>query len=180
MLQRLARSPPHIALGTDKVHGASCVQYIRQGLDAGYRMIDTAQVYNNEEEIGKAVRSSGIPRNQIFITTKIASGFRKNPSTLKEALDSVQGSVRRLGLDYVDAVLIHHPGDDAANGSAALCRRTTWEALEQSKIAGYVKEIGISNFNAAHVAEMRQYAKLRPSLIQMEVCNRTFLFSMRN
>ena len=170
MLHRLVKSPSRIALGTDKVHGTSCVQYIRRGLEAGYRMIDTAQVYRNEKAIGEAVRSSGIPRDQIFITTKIASGFRKNPSTSRQALDLVQGSVRRLGLDYVDAILIHHPGDDAADPLAALCRRATWEALEQSKKAGQVKEIGISNFNAAHIAEMRQYARLRPSLIQMEVC----------
>jgi diketogulonate reductase-like aldo/keto reductase len=180
MLHKLAKSPPRIALGTDKVHGASCVEYIRRGLEAGYRMIDTAQVYKNEEAIGEAVRSSGVPRDKIFITTKIASGFRKNPSTLKEALDSVQDSVRRLELDYVDAVLIHHPGDDAADPSAALCRRTTWEALEQSKIAGQVKEIGISNFNAAHIAEMRQYAILRPSFIQMEVRDQAFPYSAEN
>lgn len=171
MLHKLANLPPRIALGTDKVDGASCVEYIRKGLEAGYRMIDTAQVYKNEEEIGKAIRSSGIPRNQIFITTKIASGFKKNPGTLREALNSVQRSVKRLGLEYVDAVLLHHPGDDSVDPTAALCRRTTWEALEKSKIAGHVKEIGMSNFNGAQIAEMLQYATIRPSLIQMEVRN---------
>ncbi|KAJ4985133.1 alcohol dehydrogenase [Stagonosporopsis vannaccii] len=166
---KLVRSVPRIALGTDKVSGAACVEYIRRGLEAGYRMIDTAQVYNNEEDIGKAIRSSGIPRDQIFVTTKIASGFKKNPSSLEEALNSVQGSIGRLGLGYVDAMLIHHPGDDSFGLSAAFCRRTTWQALEQSVLAGHVKQIGMSNFNASHILEMRRYATISPFANQLEV-----------
>jgi diketogulonate reductase-like aldo/keto reductase len=179
MIFKLARSTPRIALGTDKVNGAACIEYVQRGLKAGYRMIDTAQVYKNEEDIGKAVRSSGIPREQIFVATKIAGGFKKNPSSLRDAIDSVQGSVDRLGLNYVDAILIHHPGDDSADPSAAFCRRTTWEALERSLLAGHVKQIGVSNFNAAHILEMRQYAKTRPFVNQLEVPNRFFqLLSM--
>src|ERR1700712_3201282 len=102
---------PRIALGTDKISGSECVEYIQRGLAAGYRMIDTAAVYDNEEAIGLAVRVSGIPRRQVFVTTKITTGFKKNPEMRREAVTLAQKSCRRLGLDYVDAVLIHHPGD---------------------------------------------------------------------
>ncbi|KAJ4295066.1 hypothetical protein N0V90_007074 [Kalmusia sp. IMI 367209] len=143
MFLNFATRAPRIALGTAKIHGSECIEYIDQGLAAGYRMIDTAQVYGNEEEVGKSIRSSSIPRGQVFVTTKIAAGFKKNPSSFKEATNSARESLSRLRLEYIDAILIHHPGDDAADPSAAASRRTTWEALEELVLEGSVKNIGL-------------------------------------
>jgi diketogulonate reductase-like aldo/keto reductase len=169
MLLKPATRVPRIVLGTDKVKGLDCIDYIRQGLAAGYRKIDTAQVYENEEEIGRAIRSSGIPRAQVVVTTKIAAGFKKNPSSWQEATQSVQRSLGRLGLEYIDTFLIHHPGDDAVDPSAADRRCTTWQALEEQVKEGYVKNIGVSNFNVSQILEMRQYASIRPCVHQVEV-----------
>jgi diketogulonate reductase-like aldo/keto reductase len=171
MLSNFAAQAPRMALGTEKVYGFDCIDYIRRGLAAGYRMIDTAQVYKNEEEVGKAIRNSGIPRTQVHVTTKIAAGFKKNPSSLQEATDSARGSLMKLGLEYVDTILIHHPGDDAADASAADCRRITWQALEGLVSKGLVKNIGVSNFDVSHILEMRHYAKIPPYINQLEVLN---------
>ena len=171
MLFNLAARVPRIALGTDKIKGSECIDYVQRGLAAGYRMIDTAQAYGNEEDIGKAIRGSGIPRKQLFVTTKLATGYMKNPSTFKEATDSAKGSLDRLGIEYVDTILIHHPGDDAADPSAAGCRRVTWQALEELVQEGCVKNIGVSNFEAPHILDMRNYAKILPCVNQIEVLN---------
>ena len=161
--------PPRIALGTDKISGSKCVEYIQRGLAAGYRMIDTAAVYDNEEAIGLAIRLSGIPRRQVFVTTKIMAGFKKNPEMRRKAIKLAQMSCHRLGLDYVDAVLIHHPGDDARDAGAAECRRITWKGLEEMVRTDRVRKIGVSNFGAAHIREMQQYATVMPCVNQLEV-----------
>jgi diketogulonate reductase-like aldo/keto reductase len=179
MLSSLAARAPRIVLGTEKVNGFECIDYIQRGLAAGYRMIDTAQVYKNEKEVGEAIRSSGIPREQVRVTTKIAAGFKKNPSSLREAKDSARGSLAKLGLEYVDTILIHHPGDDATDPSAADCRRITWQALESLVSEGIVKNIGVSNFGASHILEMRNYAKIAPYLNQVEVLSLHSRVSLR-
>jgi len=158
-----------IALGTAKINGPECVDYIQRGLAAGYRMIDTAQVYGNEGEIGNAIRSSGIPREQVFVTTKIAAAFKKNPKSVKEGVDSGRESLSRLGLECIDTILIHHPGDDAVDPSAAFCRRMTWQALEVLVLDGHVRNIGVSNFSSSHIQEMRHYARIPPCVNQLEV-----------
>lgn len=158
-----------IALGTEKVSGFECINYVQRGLAAGYRMIDTAQVYRNEEEIGKAVRKSSIPRENIFVINKISSGFKKNPSSPKEASDSARASIDRLGLSYVDLFLIHQPGNDE-DDTAADARRVTWQALEDLVEEGIVKSIGVSNYTAEHILELRQFAKIYPPRVnQLEL-----------
>jgi diketogulonate reductase-like aldo/keto reductase len=168
MLHKLAPLSSRIVLGTDKISGPACIDYIHRGLSAGYRTIDTAQVYNNEAEIGEAVRSSTVPRNHVFVTTKISSGFKKNPRTFKQAVELARTSIERLGLDYVDLFLIHHPGDDA-DPSAAESRRATWAALESLREEGCVRDVGVSNFSAGHILEMGPYARVLPSVNQIEV-----------
>jgi diketogulonate reductase-like aldo/keto reductase len=157
-----------IALGTEKVLGTSCTSYIQRGLAAGYRTIDTAQAYQNEPEIGQAIRSSSIPRKDIFVTNKLSSGFKKNPSTVKEAVNSARASIDRLGT-YVDLFLIHQPGDDK-DGMAKENRRVTWMALEELVKDGSVMAIGVSNYTEDHILELREYAKTYPPAVnQIEV-----------
>ncbi|OCK78958.1 putative aldo-keto reductase [Lepidopterella palustris CBS 459.81] len=169
MASNLTKRALSIALGTEKVSGSECVEYLQQGLAAGYRMIDTAQVYNNEEEIGQAVRSSSVPRENIFVINKISNGFKKNPSSLKEASDSAQASIDKLGLRYVDLFLIHQPGEDE-DGMAVDARRVTWQALEGLVKEGKAKSIGVSNYTAEHILELRQFARIYPPRVnQLEL-----------
>jgi diketogulonate reductase-like aldo/keto reductase len=158
-----------IILGTDKVKGSQCVKYVQRGLAAGYRRIDTAPVYMNEEAIGKAIRASPVPREQIHVTTKISTGFKRNPSSVVEVKEWTRRSLTRLGLDYVDTILIHHPGEDAAGFNAADRRRTTWQGLEAMVNEGLVRNIGVSNFHVSHLQAMKQYARVLPAVNQIEV-----------
>jgi diketogulonate reductase-like aldo/keto reductase len=151
------------------VNGSQCLEYVQRGLAAGYRSIDTAQVYMNEEAIGQAIRRSSIPRELVYVTTKISVGFKRNPSSFGEARDSARSSLKRLGLGYVDTILIHHPGDDIADSEAADRRRTTWQGLEAMVKEGQVRSIGVSNFDVSHLHEMKQYARTLPTVNQIEV-----------
>jgi diketogulonate reductase-like aldo/keto reductase len=170
MSSNLAKLAISIALGTEKVSGFECTRYIQRGLAAGYRTIDTAQVYGNEQEIGQAVRKSSIPREEIFVINKISSDFKKNPGSLKEASDSARASIDKLGLSYVDLFLIHQPGNDT-DDTAAGARRVTWQALEDLVEEGQVKSIGVSNYTAEHILELQQFAKIYPPKVnQLEVC----------
>jgi diketogulonate reductase-like aldo/keto reductase len=158
-----------IILGTEKVQGIECINYIERGLAAGYRMIDTAQAYQNETEIGQALRKSGVPRREIHLTTKISSGFKKNPGSLREAEACARASIARLDVGFVDQFLIHSPGDDT-DDAAAEARRVTWLALESLVQDGVVKSIGVCNYTAEHILEMRSYAKVFPPKVnQLEV-----------
>ena len=178
MNSHLTKRAASIALGTEKVLGPSCISYIQQGLSAGYRTIDTAQVYQNESEIGQAIRSSSIPRHEIFITNKISSGFKKNPSSVKEASDSARASIEKLGT-YVDLFLIHQPGDDA-DGMAKENRRVTWQALEDLVKEGSVMGIGVSNYTEQHILELREDAKIYPPEVnQLEVLGQLLLNNQR-
>ncbi|KAF2810739.1 putative aldo-keto reductase [Mytilinidion resinicola] len=169
MALKLTKRGISIALGTEKVRGVECINYIQQGLVAGYRMIDSAQAYQNEEEIGQAVRNSLIPRENIFVINKISSGFKKNPRSVKEASDSARASIDRLGLSYVDLFLIHQPGD-SADDTAADSRRVTWQALEDLVEEGSIKSIGVCNYTAEHILELRQFAKIYPPRVnQLEL-----------
>lgn len=171
MLSSLSARNSRITLGTDKVSGTQCIQYVQRGLAAGYRSIDTAQVYMNEEAIGQAIQRSSVPREQIHVTTKISTGFKRNPSSFGEVRDLTRGSLARLGLGYVDAILIHHPGDDIADSEAADRRRITWQGLEAMVEEGQVRSIGVSNFDVSHLHEMKQYSRTIPIVNQIEVIN---------
>ncbi|KAI0204012.1 Aldo/keto reductase [Astrocystis sublimbata] len=145
-----------IAVGTDKLHGKDCVDAILASLAAGYRSIDTAQAYGNEENIGEALRQSDIPRGEINVSTKISDGFCSNPSDTDRAYESALASIRRLGVSSVDLFLVHAPGtDDEA-------RRATWQALERLVDEGFAKSIGVSNYGEKHLIELRAYARFWP------------------
>lgn len=146
---------PMIGFGTWDVRGKEGERILREALDTGYRLIDTAQMYDNEEIVGKAVRESGIPRSDIFVTTKLS---RPCP-TEAETLRSIHTSLARLGLDYVDLLLIHEPYRSSI---------TMYRALEQAYDQGLAKAIGISNFLPAPYRELLQNCRIVPMVNQIE------------
>ncbi|WPU66671.1 2,5-didehydrogluconate reductase DkgB [Peredibacter starrii] len=126
---------PQIGLGTFRLKGDDAYNSVKTGLEVGYRHIDTAQIYDNEEEVGKALTDSGLPRAEVFVTTKIW-----NSNLGKENLiPSLMESLRKLQTSYVDLLLIHWPSKEFA-------LKETLDELMKAKAQGLTKEIGISNF----------------------------------
>jgi 2,5-diketo-D-gluconate reductase A len=153
-----------IIIGTDKLRGAECINVVKMSLDHGYRQIDTAQAYGNEEAIGEAIKQSSVSREELTITTKISAGWQKNPDTFEKAYESAKASLHRLGLSYVDTFLIHGPGENAND------RYVTWQALEKLVEEGAIRRIGVCNFNVRQIVELMKIAKLYPpAVIQLEV-----------
>jgi diketogulonate reductase-like aldo/keto reductase len=133
--------------------GATCEAAVLAALEAGYRLIDTAAMYGNEESVGAAIRKSGIPREKIFVTTKLWNSDHVNP---ERALDT---SLRKLKLDYVDLYLIHYPVRE---------RRQSWRVLEALQAKGKARSIGVSNFTVQHLTELLAQTKTVPAINQVE------------
>lgn len=154
---------PQLGFGIYQSPTKVCINSCLTALRSGYRHIDSAQFYRNETEMGEAARQSGVPRNEIFMTTKIMSAGGSPEATYKKCLDSVK---RIDGEDgYVDLFLIHTP----SGGSSA--RKEMWQALENLKEEGRAKAIGVSNFGIGHIEEMKPYARIwPPQFNQIEVC----------
>ncbi|PLN81554.1 putative aldo-keto reductase [Aspergillus taichungensis] len=156
-LVSLPNSPvriPRLGFGVYRSPTTQCVQSCLNALKAGYRHIDTAQFYANEQEVGDAIRASGIPRSDIFVTTKILSPAGSYDATYKKLVDSVEKIGGKDG--YVDLFLIH----SSKSGSAG--RKELWQALEQLLEEGKTRSIGVSNFGVMHIEEMKSYAKVWP------------------
>ncbi len=130
---------PKVGLGTYQVTGIEGTKSIEDALRIGYRHIDTAQAYDNEEEVGNAIKNSGISREQIFITTKVW------PSNFERLMAAVEGSLEKLKTGYTDLLLLHWPSDDEANKAAI-------DLLNEALNKGYTKTIGVSNFNLEQLA----------------------------
>jgi 2,5-diketo-D-gluconate reductase A len=144
---------PTLGLGVWQVpNGAECVNAVRWALDAGYRHIDTAQAYGNEESVGRALRESGVPREEVFITTKFYPR-RRDP------LAEVQGSLRRLGVDQVDLYIIHWPQRGAT---------WAWPGMEAAQQHGYARSIGVSNFSLTQLDEVIAAAGSPPVINQVQ------------
>lgn len=126
-------------------------------LEAGYRHIDTARIYGNERDVGQAVRESGIPRSEIFITTKVWNDDQGYDPTLA----ACEKSLNRLGMDYVDLYLIHWPVPGL--------RQQTWKALIRLKQEGKVRSIGVSNFMIRHLNELLASTEIVPAVNQVEL-----------
>jgi len=145
---------PQLGLGVWQTRaGATCEAAVLAALEAGYRHIDTAAMYGNEESVGAAIRMSGIPRENIFVTTKLWNSDHGNPA---RALDT---SLRKLKLDYVDLYLIHYPVRE---------RRQSWRALEALRAEGKARSIGVSNFTIRHLRELLAETKTLPAVNQVE------------
>jgi diketogulonate reductase-like aldo/keto reductase len=146
---------PQLGLGVWQIRaGATCEAAVLAALEAGYRHIDTAALYGNEQSVGAAIRTSGIPRENIFVTTKLWNSDHGNP---ERALDE---SLRKFKFDYVDLYLIHYPVRE---------RRKSWRALEALRTKGKARSIGVSNFTIRHLTELLAETKTVPAVNQVEL-----------
>lgn len=146
---------PILGYGVYQVTKEECERCVLDALKTGYRHIDTAQAYGNEEEVGSAIQKSGVPREEIFITTKVwidRYGYEKTKASIAESL-------RRLKTDYIDLVLLHQPFSDVYGA---------WRALEELYDEGIIRAIGISNFYADRMLDMAVFNRVKPMVNQME------------
>ncbi|KJE28030.1 aldo/keto reductase family protein [Geobacillus kaustophilus] len=148
---------PWVGLGVYKVkEGEEVRSAVRTALEIGYRHVDTAAFYENEEGVGQAIRESGIPREQVFVTTKVWNTDQGYEATLK-AFDR---SLKKLGFDYVDLYLVHWP----VKGKY----KETYRALEKLYKDGYVRAIGVSNFHIHHLQDVLADCEIKPMVNQVE------------
>ena len=148
---------PLLGLGVYKSQpGKETEQAVKWALEAGYRHIDTAKLYANERDVGKAIRDSGIPRDEIFVTTKLWNDDHGYEKTLK-AFDK---SLKKLNIGYIDLYLIHWPVEKI--------RKETWKAMEKMYADGKCRAIGISNYMIHHIDELFSYANIIPAVNQVE------------
>ncbi len=147
---------PLLGLGVYNMHGNEAEQAVLDSLEIGYRLIDTASLYNNETEIGNAVKKSSLPRDQIFVTTKVATNDQGYESTLR----AYDASLKKLQMDYVDMYLVHWP--------IKAKRKDTWLALEKLYADKRVKAIGVANYLIPFLEELKTYASVMPVLNQVE------------
>jgi methylglyoxal/glyoxal reductase len=148
---------PRLGLGVWKAKDGEEVQNaVKAAIQTGYRLIDTAAVYKNEEGVGKAIKESGVSREDLFITTKVWNDDQGYESTLQ----AFEESRKKLGLEYIDLYLIHWP----VKGKY----KETWKALEKLYEDGLVKAIGVSNFQVHHLKDLLADAKVKPVVNQVE------------
>ena len=148
---------PMVGFGVFQIHDAKTTQtVVEEAIKTGYRLIDTAQVYGNEEAVGKAIKASGVPREELFITTKLwISDF-----SYEAAKDAFNESLRKLDLDYVDLYLLHQPFGDIFGA---------WRALEELYKEGKIKAIGVSNLKPDQLANLAAFNEVTPAVNQIEL-----------
>jgi len=149
---------PLFGLGTWNATGSLGRKAVAWALESGYRLVDTASAYGNEREVGEAVRTSGLQREEVFVTTKLRPS-ETGPGT---ALRAFEASRRRLGLDHVDLYLIHWPGDDRDS------RLGAWRDLEKLLGDGRCRAIGVSNYEVSHLREILEAGLTVPAVNQVE------------
>ena len=150
---------PAIGFGTYPLRGDEGVAAVASAIEVGYRLLDTAVNYENEREVGEAIRSSGVPRDDLFVTSKLAGRHHG----YDEAIKSTRGSLERLGLDFLDLHLIHWPNPSVGKYVAA------WRALVALREEGLVRSIGVSNFTQEHLARIIDATGVIPVVNQIEL-----------
>ncbi|WP_461188853.1 aldo/keto reductase [Arthrobacter sp. Z4-13] len=152
-------SIPQVGLGTWPLDDDQAATAVVQALEAGYRHIDTAVKYGNEQGVGNGIRASGVDRDDVFITTKVDGQFQGSD----RAIEGLEGSLKRLGLDYVDLLLVHWP----------LPQRdeyvSTWKTFERLQAEGKVRSIGVSNFKPAHLERLMAETEVMPAVNQIQL-----------
>jgi len=156
---------PRLGFGIYQSPTAVCINSCLTALRTGYRHIDSAQFYRNETEMGTAARQSGIPRSELFLTTKILTAAGSPEKTYQKCLSSVNKINGEASDGYVNLFLIH----TASGGTSA--RKEMWQALERLQSEGKAKTIGVSNYGVGHIEEMKSYARIWPPHVnQIEAC----------
>lgn len=145
---------PLNGIGTYSLTGDTCYNSIISALNSGVRLIDTAYMYNNEEEIGRAIKDSGVPREEIFITTKLYPSQYDDPET------AIDMALEKLDVDYIDLLLLHHPGDNDIKA---------YKAMEQAVRDGKVRSIGLSNWYIEELEEFLPQITIMPAVVQNEI-----------
>jgi 2,5-diketo-D-gluconate reductase A len=145
---------PLLGFGTWQIRGEDAVRATASALESGYRHLDTATIYGNEAEVGRALAESGVPRDEVFVTTKCP------PDNVGREIDTLRRSLELLQVDQVDLWLIHWPGSGSANTDL-------WRAFGEAREAGLVKEIGVSNFDAALIDEVAGATGVTPAINQI-------------
>lgn len=146
---------PILGYGVYQVTPEECERCVSDAISVGYRLIDTAQAYGNEEGVGNAIRKSSIPRKDLFITTKVwisNAGYEKAKASIEESLQKLQ-------TDYIDLLLIHQPFNDYYG---------TYRAMEEANKAGKVRAIGVSNFYPDRFVDLAEFCEIKPAVNQME------------
>lgn len=146
---------PILGYGVYQVSPNECERCVSDAIGVGYRSIDTAQAYGNEAEVGRAIKKSGVSRNELFVTTKI---WISNAGETKAAA-SIDESLRRLGMDYVDLLLIHQPFGDYYG---------TYRAMEKALRDGKARAIGVSNFYPDRLIDIAEFNEIKPAINQVE------------
>jgi len=148
---------PQLGFGVFQVPDLKeCEEAVVNALQAGYRLLDTATAYQNEEAVGRAIKRSGVPRDEIFVTSKLwVSEF-----TYERAQQGINDSLKRLGLDYMDLYLLHQPYGDTMGA---------WRALEEAQQAGKIRAIGVSNFYADQLKNLELTMTVKPAVNQIEI-----------
>ncbi|MGC3953326.1 MAG: aldo/keto reductase [Propionicimonas sp.] len=158
---------PKLGLGTWFIDDALAAQAVRDAVELGYRNIDTAQAYGNERGVGEGVRSCGVAREDLFVSTKLAAEIKNH----SDAVAAIDGSLATLGLDYIDLMLIHSPQPwaDFRGGDYAEGNRKAWRALEEAYQAGKLRAIGVSNFSQADLENILSAGTVAPQVNQLLV-----------
>lgn len=158
---------PKLGLGTWFISDNEVSDAVREAVKIGYRHIDTAQAYENERGVGEGIRTCGISRKELFVTTKLAAEAK----TYEDAAAAVNGSLEKLGLDYIDLMLIHspQPWNDFRGGDYAEGNREAWRALEDAYKAGKLRAIGVSNFKEADIENIISSCTVKPMVNQLLV-----------
>jgi 2,5-diketo-D-gluconate reductase A len=146
---------PLLGFGTWQIEGADATRATAAALEAGYRHLDTATVYGNEGEVGRALADSGVPRDEVFVTTKCP------PHQVGKELETLHRSLELLGTDHVDLWLIHWPAGEGGNVPL-------WEAFVEAQSQGLAREIGVSNFDAALIDELTRATGVTPAVDQVK------------
>lgn len=157
---------PKLGLGTWFIADEQAAEAVRTAIDLGYRHIDTAQAYQNEAGVGKGVRNANVKREELFVTTKLAAEIK----SYQAAVTSIDESLERMGLDYIDLMIIHspkpwqeyHEEDRHFEGN-----REAWRALEDAYKAGKLKAIGVSNFEKEDLSNILETATVKPMVNQV-------------
>lgn len=145
---------PINGLGTYSLTGSTCFESVTAALQSGVRLIDTAYIYHNEEEVGRAIRESGIPREEIFVITKLY------PNQFSDPEAAIEQALEKLNIDYVDMMLLHHPGTNDVKA---------YKAMEKYVESGKIRSLGLSNWYVKELGEFLPQITIKPALVQNEI-----------